>query len=390
MATPRVFVSSTCYDLQEIRYQMRKFIGDYGFDPVMSEFGDIFYNSDKHVQDACKDEIEKCNLFVLIIGNNYGSLYHSQEVSTDIPQSITLHEFKKALDTKVAKHIYVNKYVNHDYNNYKKALDKKFFSHFASNEVDPNDIDKVKNSIRLEFDESYPFPNETYKYIFYFLDIVYAQKVNNAIIVFESFDEIKESLRKQWAGFVYESLTRGNSVKTEVIEDFSIKLDKIESQIRTLVESKVGNNGQDSNLTFNLEKLIAELSIEDIQKVQVKISSSLNNIMQYDLLRRRGKFRELFTKALVEKWLDSLEKLVKDYKWSKTVNFTKIFKDVNFVYWPDRTDVPFDSLLELYGIYKNMSAEDLPSFVITVKDFLNKYYEKEPTPTEIPDSDLPF
>ena len=73
MAAPRVFVSSTCYDLQEVRYQLRTFIEDFGFIPVMSEYGDIFYDYKKHTQDACKDEIEKSQLFILIIGNNYGS-----------------------------------------------------------------------------------------------------------------------------------------------------------------------------------------------------------------------------------------------------------------------------------------------------------------------------
>ena len=44
MAVPRVFISSTCYDLQEIRFQLRRFIQDIGYEPVMSEFGDIFYD----------------------------------------------------------------------------------------------------------------------------------------------------------------------------------------------------------------------------------------------------------------------------------------------------------------------------------------------------------
>ena len=77
MAVPRVFISSTCYDLQEIRHNLRNFIGSFGYEPVMSEFGDIFYEYDQHVQDACLKEIEKCNMFLLVIGNNYGSMYHS-------------------------------------------------------------------------------------------------------------------------------------------------------------------------------------------------------------------------------------------------------------------------------------------------------------------------
>ena len=49
MAIPRVFMSSTCYDLQEIRFQLRHFIEEIGYDPVMSEFGDIFYDLGQHV-----------------------------------------------------------------------------------------------------------------------------------------------------------------------------------------------------------------------------------------------------------------------------------------------------------------------------------------------------
>lgn len=68
MAVPRVFISSTCYDLQEIRFQLRRFIQDIGYEPVMSEFGDIFYDLGDHVQDACKEEINRSNIFVLVIG----------------------------------------------------------------------------------------------------------------------------------------------------------------------------------------------------------------------------------------------------------------------------------------------------------------------------------
>ncbi|QES88079.1 DUF4062 domain-containing protein [Rhizosphaericola mali] len=66
MAIPRLFVSSTCYDLQEIRFQLRNFIRDFGYDAVMSEFDDIFYSYEAHVQDSCIEEINKCHLFILV------------------------------------------------------------------------------------------------------------------------------------------------------------------------------------------------------------------------------------------------------------------------------------------------------------------------------------
>ena len=76
MATPRLFISSTCYDLHEVRFQLRRFIEEIGYEPVMSEFGDIFYDLHQHVHDSCRDEVAKCNMFLLIVGNNYGTVYH--------------------------------------------------------------------------------------------------------------------------------------------------------------------------------------------------------------------------------------------------------------------------------------------------------------------------
>ena len=73
MAVPRVFLSSTCYDLRELRSQIREFIIYYGYEAVLSEFGDIFFEYSTHPQDACFAEVAKCNMFVLIIGNTYGS-----------------------------------------------------------------------------------------------------------------------------------------------------------------------------------------------------------------------------------------------------------------------------------------------------------------------------
>ena len=103
MAIPRIFVSSTCYDLHEIRHQLHQFILEFGFEPVMSEFEDIFYSNELHVQDSCLEEIPKCNFFILIIGNNYGSIFH-RDKNKLVPESVTLKEFRKALEIKIFKH----------------------------------------------------------------------------------------------------------------------------------------------------------------------------------------------------------------------------------------------------------------------------------------------
>jgi hypothetical protein len=71
MATPRVFVSSTWYDLRYIRENIKYFIRNLGYDPVLNEEGSIFFDPRTHVHDACVSEIPNCQLFILIIGGRF-------------------------------------------------------------------------------------------------------------------------------------------------------------------------------------------------------------------------------------------------------------------------------------------------------------------------------
>ena len=95
MASPRVFISSTCYDLKYIRENLKFFIKTLGYEPVLSEEGSVFYNPEKHVQDACLAEVPASQLFVLIIGGRFGSQYRTG------PKSITNHEFLEAVKARV-------------------------------------------------------------------------------------------------------------------------------------------------------------------------------------------------------------------------------------------------------------------------------------------------
>jgi len=204
MPVPRIFISSTCYDLQEIRYNLRNFILDYSFEPVMNEFGDIFYEFGEHVQDSCLKEIEKCQMYILIVGNNYGSIYYKNEIGKEIPDSVILKEFEKSLSGKIPKFIFIEKFVDHDYIIYKKALEKELKEYFKKNDIkDQNKVEKKVIGIRTKFDSSYYFAQEQYKFIFYFLDIIYNLRINNARFIYENFEDIKAQLKKQWAGYIY-------------------------------------------------------------------------------------------------------------------------------------------------------------------------------------------
>ena len=68
MAKPRVFVSSTFYDLKHIRSSLDIFIESLGFEPILSEKGDIAYSPDHPLDESCYREVQTADIFVLIIG----------------------------------------------------------------------------------------------------------------------------------------------------------------------------------------------------------------------------------------------------------------------------------------------------------------------------------
>lgn len=63
MAKPRVFISSTFYDLRQVRTDLDQFIMALGYEPVRNEEGDIPYGQDEELEKYCYEEIKKLRHF---------------------------------------------------------------------------------------------------------------------------------------------------------------------------------------------------------------------------------------------------------------------------------------------------------------------------------------
>lgn len=57
MAKPRVFISSTFYDLRLVRLELDKFLRVIGYEPVRNETGDIPYGKVDALETYCYKEI---------------------------------------------------------------------------------------------------------------------------------------------------------------------------------------------------------------------------------------------------------------------------------------------------------------------------------------------
>lgn len=222
MAIPRVFVSSTCYDLRYIRENVKFFIKSMGFDPVLSEEGSVFYDPTVHVQDACLAEVPNCQMFVLIIGGRFGSKYKNK------PESIVNQEYREATEKKIPVFAMVEQQVYAEYRVYQKNKENK--------EIDASKI-------------SYPGVDSTK--IFDFMEEVQGKSVNNALVPFADINELESYLKQQWAGMMFSFLTRKSESErmASALEALSAVSSKIEFLSKQILSS-VGQEPEKLNVTL--------------------------------------------------------------------------------------------------------------------------------------------
>jgi len=210
MPTPRVFVSSTCYDLKYIRENLKFFIRGLGYEPVLSEEGAVFYDPSLNAQDACLVEVPACHLFVLVIGGRYGGRYR------DSDKSITNAEYLEAVRAHIPIFPLVERSVYEQF--------RIFISNKNNKAIDPLKI-------------AYPSVDSTK--IFDFVEEVQGQSVNNALVPFADFEEMQSYLKQQWAGMLYRFLTSEGEAKRigGVLASLSAATTNIEFLTRQVVQS---------------------------------------------------------------------------------------------------------------------------------------------------------
>jgi hypothetical protein len=213
VASPKVFVSSTCFDLGEVREQLKRFIRSFGFDPVLSENGDVFYHPDLHTHEACVHEVSNSQLFILIIGGRFGGEYVA-----DKSKSVTNAEYIAARESGIPIFTYIRNGVLSNHHIFQQNKKKEFVSN-----IEYPSIEKQEHALD----------------IFSFIDEVRRAPNNNAFEGFDGFPEIENHLRKQWAGMFFE-LLRTREVKSQMdatnhlIEGISSSGKKLEELIKSL------------------------------------------------------------------------------------------------------------------------------------------------------------
>jgi len=209
MAKPRIFVSSTYYDLKHIRYSLDIFISQLGFESILSEKGDIAYSYDTPLDESCYREVNNVDIFVLIIGGRYGSEVSTEEKKPekkfyDRYESITKREFDTAITKDIPTYILIESNVYSEFRTFQKNKEniKVNYAH----------VDSVN--------------------IFHFIEDVLSKPRNNPIKSFEKFDEIEGWLKDQWSGLFKDLL--GKRTNQNQIRNLASEINQLQEVNKTL------------------------------------------------------------------------------------------------------------------------------------------------------------
>ncbi len=101
---PTVFVSSTCYDLKQIRADIKYFLEEQlGFEALLSEYNSFPLDPNAGTIDNCLRAVdERADIFILIVGARYGSVVESGH-------SVTNMEYLKAKAKGIPIYAFVDK-----------------------------------------------------------------------------------------------------------------------------------------------------------------------------------------------------------------------------------------------------------------------------------------
>ncbi len=167
MAIPRVFISSTFYDLRQVREDLERFVRELGYEPVRNETGAIPYGKEEAPEAYAYREVELCDMIITVIGGRYGTASQHEQ-----GYSITQNELRKALERGIQVFVFVEKNVLSEYSTYQ--------------------INKENTSTKYRFVDNVK--------VFEFIEHLYQLPRNNPISSFEISSDITKYLKAQWAG----------------------------------------------------------------------------------------------------------------------------------------------------------------------------------------------
>lgn len=197
MAKPKIFLSSTCYDLSIVRSELTDFLERRGFEVINTEKVTFGVTPGRHSHTACLEEVDTASYLLLLIGKRRGGTYVGSE------NSITNEEYSRAISRGIPCIVCVLREVQDYRRTYKKNP--------------TGDHSHVVDDSR----------------IFLFIDYIASGHSDNWIHTFENIDDLRRIITTQLAHYLFlfsESLRpekRGKEQSNSSLTTFPSNLDAL-------------------------------------------------------------------------------------------------------------------------------------------------------------------
>lgn len=282
---PRIFVSSTFYDLKYIREDLSNFIKAHDFEPIMFEEGDIGYTPGKPLDESCYKTMHSADMVLLIIGGNYGSPATGEtEDSFREYMSVTRTEFKTAVDEGIPTFVFI---------------DNKVYVEYEIYEVNIKSIEEQNNSIN--------FRNVKDINVFRFIKEI--KSIGNiSITEFDKISQIKDFLSKQWSDMFKKYLDILKKENTN--EELMSAVDEMKTLIKrmnTMIDS-IGEKVLDSGKDIKYSDVMEKIEIDQICDI---LASNL----------RTTEFGEKTKEKNVQRYLNAIKEIIQMYDWNDYEEF---------------------------------------------------------------------
>ena len=249
MARPRVFISSTYFDLRVVRADLERFMKEMGYEPVLFERGHVAYGKDDALEEYCYREITSCDILVALVGGKFGTQAREQR------QSISQKELRTAIDNGKQVYVFVERAVHAEYKTYQKNKDVEGFT--------PISVDDTR--------------------VFEFLEEIYGLPAGNPIEPFEISDDIIRYLREQWAG-LFQRLLQESARQSEFnliksLQNTALTLDQLVTFLteeRTKGDDAIKDILLSSHPAFDTVKKAAEIQYRVVFYTVDELSSLLS------------------------------------------------------------------------------------------------------------------
>jgi len=330
MAGLRIFVSSTCVDLDAQRAQVRSLLERMGYEPVMSEYSDVLFDHRIHTHTSCVKEISNADMAILLIGSRFGGTIVPEALTdVDIEEigkssnksdiilnnksnlSITQVEVLKAIESDVPLFVFIDSKVHSDHHLYQKNKGKDF-----SDKIIYPSIEKP----------------ETAKYIFEFINFITHRFSNNAITSYSNFSDIENHLIKQWS-MSFQRLLREERDKSVEARRNDTLLEQIQDLKAAVLQSISPGSGKEiARSVLQYRRLIDFL-------IQMNSIGTKVNLSEFS-----GSFEELLSQFGITEII---------FSGARPGTFTKtlLIRDGDYL----RARIPDERFIEFYREWENFS-----------------------------------